>query len=373
MSRSYLGRFRRRWTERLKPMLQSDTAFVEGAYREVLGRPPDQGGLDHYRRILREGVSRTTVLLQLMRSDEFRSTLQKPSSRLPNLREERCDRYRSAIDRENGQTITVFHASEAADVDWLEAAILQNDYYELPGVWTLGVDVDKRVIAEIVASFCPVRGLELGCAAGAVLECLDALGIFAEGVEISSMALSRASTRVRSRIHHGDVLQLDLSGSYDLVFGLDIFEHLNPNRINAYMKRLWQLLESTGYVFCNIPAFGPDPVFGTVFPLYVEGWESDAAAGRPFSLLHVDDRGYPLHGHLTWADTTWWVSQFEAQGFRREDEIERALHRKYDHYMEKRSPARKAYYVFSKDGNADRSASTIERISQTASRALTRS
>lgn len=129
--------------------------------------------------------------------------------------------------------MVVFAACGPADFDWLEAAILQQGYYELPGVWNFGVDVDKRVMAEIVGTFAPARALEMGCASGAVLECLHDLGILAEGVEISSMALSRASERVRSRIHQGDLLELDMSATYDTVFGLDVFEHLNPNRIDA--------------------------------------------------------------------------------------------------------------------------------------------
>ena len=45
--------FLRRIVSRLRPVLQSDTQFIEEAYREVLGRPADQDGLDHYRRVLR--------------------------------------------------------------------------------------------------------------------------------------------------------------------------------------------------------------------------------------------------------------------------------------------------------------------------------
>jgi hypothetical protein len=274
------------------------------------------------------------------------------------------------VDRTTGQPILVFEAAGPADYDWLEAQIVQNGYYERPGVWNFGVDVDKRVMAEIVASFDPERALELGCAAGAVIECLEDLGVRAEGIEISAMAIARASSSVRSRIHTGDLLALDLPTSYDVVFGLDVFEHLNPNRIDAYAEHLAAITRAGGYLFCNIPAFGPDPIFGTVFPLYLDRWRREAEAGRHFSTLHVDDLGYPLHGHLIWADTTWWARRFEAQGFGREVEIERALHRKYDVYMDKRSRARKAYYVFSKQIDVATSRSVVERIEAEASRAL---
>jgi SAM-dependent methyltransferase len=368
-------RLLRRLAARLSPVLQSDTAFIEAAYVEILGRPADQDGLDHYRRLLADGLGRTAVLLSLMRSDEFRRTLSPADpAGIPSLIAERPDRYRQTVDRSNGQTITVFDVESPADVDWLERAILDNGYYEQPGVWTLGVDTDKRVIAEIIAAFAPARALELGCAAGAALECLADLGVTGvEGVEISRMAIARAPGRVRPRIHEGDVLSLALPpAAYDVVFGLDVFEHLNPNRLDAYLARLAELTAPGGWLFCNVPAFGADEQFGTVFPLYVDGWDADAAAGRPFSALHVDASGYPVHGHLTWADAAWWVRQFEHAGLRREREIERALHRKYDAYFEKRAPARKALFVFSKDGDAGVRAEVLRRIEATPSRALSR-
>ena len=95
-------------------------------------------------------------------------------------------------------------------------------------------------------------------------------------------------------------------------------------------------------------------MFGTVFPFYIDGWEQEAAAGRPFSTLQVDDFGYPIHGHLTWADARWWAAAFERHGFRREAAIERALHQKYDRHMKAHSPARCAYFVFSKGATDDR-------------------
>jgi hypothetical protein len=349
-AKAAMKRLFRRMAARLAPVLQSDTAFIEAAYVEILGRPADQDGLDHYRRLLADGLGRTAVLLSLMRSAEFQATLSRKASAIVDLRAMRPDQYREATDQINGQPITLFDVGSPADFDWLEGAILDYGYYEQPGVWNLGVDTDKRVIAEIVSAFAPARALEIGCAAGAVLDCLEDAGCpGGEGVEISAMAIARASDRVRERIHHGDVLALDLpAAAYDVVFGLDVFEHLNPNRLDAYIARLRDLTAPGGWLFCNIPAFGEDEVFGTVFPLYVDDWVADAAAGRPFSALHVDAHGYPVHGHLVWADARWWVSRFEAAGLRREIEVERALHERYGAYFAKRSPARRAFFVFSR-------------------------
>jgi len=362
--RRLLKRLKARWA----PAFQSDTAFIEAAFREILGRNADLDGLTHYRRVLQDGLGRTAVLLDIMRSDEFRAKLQPVVAAGPDLRLLRPFSYGRAVDRTNGETIPVFHATSAEDFDWLERAIVEHGYYEKPGVWVLGVDADKRLVAEIVAAFAPRHGLELGCAAGAVLQCLLDWGIAAEGVEISGMAIARAHEAVRSRIHHGDLLSLALAaGSYDLVFGLDIFEHLNPNKLDDYISRIAEITEEGGFLFCNIPAFGNDPVFGTVFPLYIDGWEQEAAAGHLFSTLQVDDLGYPIHGHLTWADARWWVAAFERHGFRRETAIERALHQKYDRHMKAHSPARCAYFVFSKGAPDERREAVVRAIANPSS------
>ena len=348
---------------RLEPLLVSDREFVDAAFRDILGRDADQGGLDFYRGVLRSGVRRTAVLLDIMRSPEFQRSLAPPAaSSLPNLVLQRPERYRRSVDRHSNQSILVFDAASAADFDWLETAIIANGYYEEPGVWILEVDFDKRLVAEMIAAFAPQAALELGTAAGAVLECLDDLGIAAEGVEISAMAIAKAAARVRPRIHHGDLLALDLPAKFDLVFGLDVFEHLNPNKLDAYIARMAAITRDDGFLFCNIPAFGADAVFGTVFPFYVDGWEQQARDSGLLRTLHVEETGYPIHGHLTWASAPWWVGRFESAGFTRDVEIERALHRKYDGYMTKRSPARCAYFVFGKPGAASRRATIVERI-----------
>ncbi len=348
---------------RLEPIVVSDREFVDAAFRDILGREADQGGLAFYEGVLRSGVRRTAVLLDIMRSPEFQRSLAPPApSSLPNLVLQRPERYRRAVDRNSNQSILVFDAASQSDFDWLERAIIDNGYYEAPGVWVLEVDFDKKLVAEMIAAFAPAAALELGTAAGAVLECLDDLGVAAEGVEISAMAIAKAADRVRPRIHHGDLLALDLPAKYDLVFGLDVFEHLNPNKLDAYLARMAAITRDDGYLFCNIPAFGEDAVFGTVFPFYVDSWEQEAHDGL-LRTLHVEETGYPIHGHLTWATAPWWVTRFEAAGFVRDVEIERAFHRKYDAYMTKRSPARRAYFVFGKPKAVARRAAILSRIS----------
>jgi len=258
-------------------------------------------------------------------------------------------------------TISVYVAASAQDFDWIENTILEFGYYDRPGIWSLGVDLDKRLMAELLATFAPARALDLGCSSGSVMQCLDDLGIYAEGVEISRRSIQRARPDIAERIHCGDVLQLDLE-PYDLVYGLDIFEHFNPNRLDRYMERVAALVRDGGFLFANVPAFGDDAVFGEVFDVFLAEWEEDRRAGRNFSLLQVDGDGYPMHGHLVWAATEWWQQKFERVGLRREPDIERALHVKYDRAMEKVSAARKAYYVFTKRATPDAVDAVLARV-----------
>lgn len=245
-------------------------------------------------------------------------------------------------------TLLAFKVSDRSDFDLMERAIIDNGYYELPHVWPLRVDRDKRVMAELVASLSQGgRALELGCASGAVLEGLALRKVPFVGIDISQMALKRASVLVRDCICIGDVLTADLEPGFDTIFGLDIFEHLNPNKLDAYLGKLRTLLVEGGLLFANIPGFGQDEVFGEIFPRYLPEWDDDAAAGRPFQFLHAGHDGYPISGHLIWAESSWWVQQFSNADLIRRPEIERALHRKYDAYMRVHSPARRSFYIFS--------------------------
>jgi hypothetical protein len=354
---------------RTQAQVGGDEDFLQAVFESLLGRPPDAQGRQALLEALAAGTPRADVVLGIARSEEYLHRAAVQQHWIADLRETRPERYDDVVDRD-GTKISVFRAEGDDDFDWLEAAILENGYYEKPGVWGLTVDRDKRVMAEVIAAFAPGRALEIGCASGAVMKCLHDLGVGAEGVEISRMAKARAFPEIRDGIHLGDLLDLSLPPVYDLVYGLDIFEHLNPNKLDRYLAAVAGVLADGGYVFANIPAFGDDEHFGEVFPLYVQDWEADRAAGRVFRTLHVDGDGYPLNGHLVWADTAWWVDRFARAGLHREPTIERALHAKYDDYMREATPARCSYYVFTRHPDAARAAAIVDRITASASSAV---
>lgn len=362
--RRFMGRVRRRLKGTAKELrarvdLRSDEQFVDDAYRLVLRRPADASGLASYSAMLRSGAAtRDELLVRLAVSEESMNRVLSDAFVLQNLIELRPDRYQR-VPTTDGKVVTVFDVGAPTDLDWLERSILEYDYYEKPGIWTLGIDSDKRRMAEMISCLRPSRVLEIGCSSGAVLSCLRERGVDAEGVEISAAAIRRADAAVRARIHRGDLLSASLERPYDVVFGLDIFEHFNPNRLDEYIARVVGLTEPGGLVFANVPTWGPDRVYGTIWAPYLQSWIDDLAANRLFRQIEVDDEGYPLHGHLVWAGSAWWEERFAVAGLRRETGIEQALHARFDADL-RATPARLAFYVFSRDASDARVAQAID-------------
>jgi SAM-dependent methyltransferase len=337
---------------------RTNEAFIDDAYRLALGRPADKSGVSFFGEMLRSGMDRDRVLWLIAMSEESINRRLAESFVMQDLRELRPERYQDAV-ATDGRTVPVFAVKDDHDLDWLEAAILEHGYYEKPGIWTLGVDEDKRRMADMLALFGSAHCLEIGCSSGAVVSCLRERGVDAEGVEISAMAIRRADRSVRGSIHCGDLLSLELPRTYELVYGLDVFEHFNPNRMDAYLDRVAALTAPGGFVFANVPTWGADRVYGTIWEPYLPDWIEDVAANQLFRRLEVDERGYPVLGHLVWAGSRWWEDRFAAAGLQREPDVERALHRRFDPDLEA-TPARKAFYVYSRDATVDRVQAMIE-------------
>ncbi len=339
-----------------------DEAFVNHVYVELLQRVPDPAGVGDQVRALQAGMSRPDLVVALAHSGEYRRKVLVEDTPIADLKSLWPDRYGHATEIGNGRTVSVFEAQGPADYDWLEKAIIDHGYYEKPRLWAHDLDEDKRLSARMLSAFAPSRALEVGCANGTVMTALDDLGVFCEGVDISESAIESADPRVRGRIHQGDILDFEAEVPYDLVFGLDIFEHLNPNRLDEYLARLTAVLAPDGFVYVNVPAFGPDPVFGNVFPFYLPGWEQQAAAGSMLSPIEVDTRGYPDNGHLVWADPAWWVRRFEGSGLTRVPEVEMEFHAHHDEYFENHSRGRRTFFVFAGPKGRDHIDQVVDRI-----------
>jgi SAM-dependent methyltransferase len=95
--------------------------------------------------------------------------------------------------------------------------------------------------------------LDVGCGTGANLEMLAQFGA-AEGVDVSAEALSFCQARGLVNVKLGAAEQLPYdAGSFDLVTGLDVVEHLDDDR--AGLREMARVLRPGGRALLFVPAF----------------------------------------------------------------------------------------------------------------------
>jgi len=358
---------------RLRSLWSRDAASVAGSeqlvtelYRGLLGREPDADGLRDHAAALDAGVPLAELARNMAGSDEFNKKqgyLRVPAAHLPNLVKLHPQRY-----RRNEDGSTTFRVDDDADFDWFERMIHEHRYYDSFGVWSPVIDIDKRVITALVAGLGTQRCVELGCFTGPVLSLLDEQGIDVAGVEISHLAFVLAYPAIKDRIHYGDLLSVELPGTFDAIIAMDILEHLNPLKLDRYLARIAALLDRDGYFLINSPMFGADDVFGEVAPPFLPEWRA-AGSDSFWRHLHCDAQGWPMHGHLVWASPSWWEQRLAAHGLMRDRALERRVHADLDAFFQNYAPARRSFFLL-RHADAKASASTGERVSAALHRAL---
>ena len=324
--------------------------FVELCYEKYLERPCDFQGRENYIKQLNNKLSRLDLIKSLVSGAEYYTLLTRKlfgERELPDLTRIRPDQYSMETTLDNSKEVLIFKANDQNDFNWLEDKIISERYYESVGVWSFAIDNDKKIFSEIVEKLRPKDVLEIGCSTGSILKLLNDKEINCEGIEISHLAIGLSYQEIKNKIHFGDILSLQLK-KFDVILGLDIFEHLNPNKLRKYLKKSYSLLNDNGYMIINIPAYGDDIVFGEIFPIHLEKWKKDKDKNDIFHYIPVDNYGWPENGHLTLATSDWWVNIFEESGLKREIEIENVIHKIYDGYWTENTPGRKSIYVFSK-------------------------
>lgn len=322
----------------------ADTAFLTAAYRELLGRAPDSTGFDAAIKHLTSGGTRRDLLHAMVDSAEFENRLltSTDAKPLPSLVAMQPHRY-----RRSGEFLAFIVKSDE-DYDWLEEMITDHGYYERPGPWRYGFNDDKANLSRLVSLLRPQKVLEVGCGDGGTLHGPTMLGIDCVGLDVSEYARERALPDVRDRVLIGDLLRSDHRfPGVDTVCGFDIFEHLNPNRLPQYLQRCASILPDDGLLLINAPVFGTDDLFGDAMGVWTDEWRKDLQNHVPFSFIPCDDHGFPMMGHLVWADSKWWEQTFQANGFLRVRRIERALHQRFDPIFEY-SHARRAFMLLAK-------------------------
>jgi SAM-dependent methyltransferase len=112
----------------------------------------------------------------------------------------------------------------------------------------------QRVVRELKGSEGEtLHILDVGCGTGANLEMLAEFGD-AEGVDVSSEALSFCKGRGLERVKLGEAEALPYEdGSFDLVTGLDVVEHLDDDL--AGLDEMRRVLRTNGRALMFVPAF----------------------------------------------------------------------------------------------------------------------
>jgi SAM-dependent methyltransferase len=117
----------------------------------------------------------------------------------------------------------------------------------------------RNIIASFLSSLFSSREgpkpsiLDVGCGTGANLELLDQFGV-AEGVDVSADALEFCRQRGLVRVRQGAAEKLPYeSGTFDLVTGLDVVEHLDDDL--AGLREMHRVLKPDGRILLFVPAF----------------------------------------------------------------------------------------------------------------------
>lgn len=117
----------------------------------------------------------------------------------------------------------------------------------------------RRIISSFVEKICRELGeahpriLDVGCGTGANLELLGKYGE-ASGVDVSEEALAFCRERGLENVRHGEAERLPYEdGSFDLVTGLDVVEHLDDDV--AGLSEMHRVLKAGGRALLFVPAF----------------------------------------------------------------------------------------------------------------------
>jgi 2-polyprenyl-3-methyl-5-hydroxy-6-metoxy-1,4-benzoquinol methylase len=118
------------------------------------------------------------------------------------------------------------------------------------------IDYYGEVRSDIVAFIPPGTRevLEVGCGRGVTGRLLqETLGCRVTGVELNPAAAAEAARHLH-RVLQGDVQELELSGTFDLVLALEVFEHLT--RAEDFLVRLARRVRPGGRIVLSIPNVG---------------------------------------------------------------------------------------------------------------------
>jgi len=254
-------------------------------------------------------------------------------------------RLHSVVPLGGGDPVPLIEVEQASDLDALVANMESCRYYDAAyfqdhsGYKARAHVAHFWLVGELLRRLQPRRAFELGCGRGDLLSILARGGCEVLGLDPSADAVAAAWPDVKTRLRRGTLEQvgpeLEARGErFDLLLGLDVWEHLHPRALPRAVEQLTALATDDALLFAVIPAFGRDRSFGEQFPLEFEQNRAAFDARQPFRFLTAERTAppIPVAGHLIWAHAEWWEAQFVAHGWRRVVALEPLL-RGFDAFL----------------------------------------
>ncbi|MDD5573842.1 MAG: class I SAM-dependent methyltransferase [Candidatus Omnitrophica bacterium] len=117
----------------------------------------------------------------------------------------------------------------------------------------------------VLEMFCPRRGdevLDVGCGRGELLYYCAKKGAHVLGLDYSRAAIEIARQTIQMlpveirpfvKAEMGDVAEYDFPHCYDLIFMLDVFEHMNDDQLERTFEKFKKILDKDGKIVITTP------------------------------------------------------------------------------------------------------------------------
>ncbi len=138
----------------------------------------------------------------------------------------------------------------------------------------------------------PLNGLYIGCGNGRNYIPLVEGGLDLDGLDISGEAISQLRKRLperADRLFHGDLSSLPAERRYEVVIGIQVFQHGTRSEAHANLTRAKQLVELSGLFCLRVNATGTD-----LWPEH-EVMEETSDGGFTIRYLAGPKMGLPIH------------------------------------------------------------------------------
>ncbi len=134
---------------------------------------------------------------------------------------------------------------------------------EQAGLSLSGYPQLEHVIREHVPADRSIRMADLGCGHGALVFCLKALGYKnVEGVDVSSEQVALAHRLGAEEVRQGDLIEFmrTRSMTYDVLFLMDVLEHLSKQEVLDLLDLVRAALKDGGRAIIHVP--NAEGIFG---------------------------------------------------------------------------------------------------------------